>query len=680
MKKGFYILLLLGLMPGFVLAKDAEASFKLECNPTSRRGGEVSCSLKASLTQPDNTQEGTTTGEGEGGEVVPLKEVKLNEVSASVTVDESNVFATGNTINKTNLLLTGDNKEVAKFNLQVKDNAKVGDTKIEVKIISAKDEDGNLITVTSQDLTNNVKILNNNTTLKSLQIDDKTSSCNLSQTSCTLDSVKGKTIKIGATPDDKNASVSGTGTKNLSCGNNKFTVTVTAEDKTAKKDFIINVNRTCSDNYTLKDIKVSSGSLNPTFAGNTKTYTVKVTKDIDKITINAVKGEDTQVISGEVKDKALNYGDNKFTITVKAENGNTTNYTITVNREDGRDTNNYLSSIELSSGKIKFDKEKGEYVVKVLHDIKKMSVKAVAESDKAKVEITNNDLTLKDGENTPIIIKVKSEQGIEKIYKITVNRFKEGETLGDNPRLSNITVEGYDLGFNTAKLEYTLKIKNEKQLNIKYDVEELGTEVVVKGNTNLKNGDLITISTISADGTEHLDYKIVIEKSNTLIYIIIAGIIGISSIVGIVILLIKNKKDKDNTTDLKNQIKEEDMLKHASLEKQLTDVKEKDAFGPTTPISPVGNINNNAFVRHDDINLNQNNVKEPLNTTPTFEPDLNSKINLNNYRQNFTSTNKDTEIERPVVLEDKEATRVCSICGHRVSAQLKTCPYCKRSF
>ena len=309
-----------------------------------------------------------------------------------------------------------------------------------------------------------------------------------------------------------------------------------------------------------------------------------------------------------------------------------------------------------------------------------MSVKAVAESDKAKVEITNNDLTLKDGENTPIIIKVKSEQGIEKIYKITVNRFKEGETLGDNPRLSNITVEGYDLGFTTAKLEYTLKIKNEKQLNIKYDVEELGTEVVVKGNTNLKNGDLITISTISADGTEHLDYKIVIEKSNTLIYIIIAGIIGISSIVGIVILLIKNKKDKDNTTDLKNQIKEEDMLKHASLEKQLTDVKEKDAFGPTTPISPVGNINNNAFVRHDDINLNQNNVKEPLNTTPTFEPDLNSKINLNNYRQNFTSTNKDTEIERPVVLEDKEATRVCSICGHRVSAQLKTCPYCKRSF
>ena len=118
------------------------------------------------------------------------------------------------------------------------------------------------------------------------------------------------------------------------------------------------------------------------------------------------------------------------------------------------------------------------------------------------------------------------------------------------------------------------------------------------------------------------------------------------------------------------------MLKHASLEKQLTDVKEKDTFGPTTPISPVGNINNNAFARHDDINLNNYKLKE----SQTFEPDLNSKINLNNYRQNFTSANKDTEIERPVVLEDKEATRVCSICGHRVSAQLKTCPYCKRSF
>jgi len=555
------------------------------------------------------------------------------------------------------------------FDLAVKDNATIGNTDITLEGITAKDNSGNDVTITNTTLKATTKVLNNDTTIKEIKIDGKAASCNLSESSCTLDSIKKGKITVSATPNDSNAKITGVGDKDLACGNNKIPLTTTAEDGETKKDYVINVNRVCNTETALKDIKVSVGSLNPTFAENTKTYTIDVTKDVDKITISAVKKDETQKVEGEVKDKALNYGENKITLTVTSESGVKNSYTITINREDGRDTNNNLSNIEVSSGKLVFDKDTREYKVRVLHEVEEFNVEVTPESDLAKVEIKNNNLKLKDGENTPILITVKSEQGAEKIYKITVERLKEGETLGDNPNLSNIVVEGYDLGFNYNKSDYTLKIKGEDKLVIKYDVEEEGTEVQIKNNNNLKNGDVITITTISLDGTTR-DYRIVIEKDNSLIFLIGAAIIGVGALVAIIILLIKNKKDKEKiTTDnLKNQLIEEEILKNSKVEEPK---KEVDPFGPTAPLSINPNfVNRNKVVEEQVVIPDE---KEEIK--PSITPEINNKFNFNSFREEY-----EVKEEKPVVLEDKDATKVCSICGHRVSATLKTCPYCKRSF
>ncbi len=651
MKKGFYLLILLTMFMPFCVY-GASADFSLDCSSTVKKGGTVSCTIKSDVT--------------------PDADEVLKEFSAVVKVDEEKVFVSGTTINETDLDLTGTGKVVKSFDLALKTNALIGNADIEVSQIEAKDNLNNSIMVSNTTLKSTVKVLNNDTTLKTLMINGKQASCNLADNSCTIDSVKKETINVSATTNDSNATISGVGNKKLVCGNNKITLTITAEDKSTKGTYTINANRVCQTDTALKNIQISSGSLNPTFAENTKTYTVNVTKDVDKITISATKKDDTQTVSGEVKDKALNYGENKFTINVTSESGAKTAYTITVNREDGRDTNNYLSNLEISSGKLTFDKETAEYKVKVLHEVEKINVVATAESSLAKVEITNNNLTLKDGENTPIIIKVTSEQGTEKIYKIIVERLKEGETLGDNPNLLNLIVEGYDLGFSYDKSDYTLKIKDEDSLVIKATVEEDGTEVRVKGNNNLKNGDVITITTISLDGTTR-DYRIVIEKSNNLIFIIIASVVGVAALVGIVVLLIKNKKDKDKiTTDnLKNQLREEEILKQANLVHE--EKKEEDPFGPTKPLS----INPNYENSYSSQNINNIQQEKPTisnvsNNVGGINPDLNNRFNFNTY--------KEEQEERPVVLEDKDATKVCSICGHRVSASLKTCPYCKRSF
>ena len=648
MKKGFYLLILLTLcMPFCVDALSADLSFS--CSKTVKKGGTVSCSIVGKLT--------------------PELDEKLNEFSATVKVDEEKVIAAGTTITETELDLVGDEKIIKMFDLAVKDNATIGNSDITLEGITAKDNSGNDVTITNTTLKATTKVLNNDTTLKEIKIDGKAVSCNLSESSCTLDSIKKGKITISATPNDSNAKISSTGDKDLVCGNNKLTLTTTAEDKETKKDYVINVNRVCNTETNLKDIKVSVGSLNPTFAESTKTYTIDVTKDVDKITISAEKKDETQKVEGEVKDKALNYGENKITLTVTSESGVKNSYTITINREDGRDTNNNLSNIEVSSGKLVFDKDTPEYKVKVLHEIDTFNVVATPESNFAKVEIKNNNLKLKDGENTPILITVKSEQGTEKIYKITVERLKEGETLGDNPNLSNIVVEGYDLGFNYNKSDYTLKIKDEDKLVIKYEVEEDETEVQIKNNNNLKNGDVITITTISLDGTTR-DYRIVIEKDNSLIFVIGAAVIGVGALVGIIILLIKNKKDKEKVTtdNLKNQLREEEILKNLKEEEPK---KEVDPFGPTAPLSINTNFVNRNKVVEEQVVI----PDEKEDVKPSITPEINNKFNFNSFREE-----SEVKEEKPVVLEDKDATKVCSICGHRVSATLKTCPYCKRSF
>lgn len=645
MKKGLYLLLMIAfLMPLRVWG--ATANFTVDCNETVKKGGTISCTLKA--------------------DVAPELEEKLKQLEGSILLDNVEVQP----LTETDLDIVGTNKVVKTFTLTAPTTA--GTSKVKVNLTKGLDDLDNDVVITNDNIEKSVKVLNNVTTIKGITVDKKdVCTSNLNDNSCTLDTIKKNSIEIGATLIDANAKISGTGTKELKCGNNTLTLTVTAEDGETNKKYTINANRVCDTDINLKGINVSAGSLNPTFAQSTKTYTVNVTSDIDKITITGTKNNNKQTITGEVKDKALQFGENKFTLTVKAENGATSSYTITVNREDNRDTNNYLSEITLSDGKILFDKETQEYKVRVLHDVTKMTVNGKAESEKAKVKIENNSLTLKDGLNNPIVIKVTSEQGSERIYKITVERLLEGETLGDNPNLTNLVVQGYDLGFNYNKTDYTLKIKDEENLTIIPTVEEKTTEFQVKGNNNLQDGDVITISTISADGTTK-DYRIVIEKDNNLILIIIIALIGLAALGGIIYLLIKNKKDKDKiTTDtIKLQLHEQDMLKQAANEEQKLAKEPVNQYGPTTPLSINTGINQN----NNQTPNTASSIRQATRYQEYPEPN-NNRFDFNAYRE------EEPEIkEQPVVLENKDATKVCSICGHRVSASLKTCPYCKRNF
>ena len=140
-------------------------------------------------------------------------------------------------------------------------------------------------------------------------------------------------ITIAATAENSNATITGTGSKTLSYGNNSFDIVVTADDGTTKKTYTINVERPKKNNANLSDLKVD-GTTVTGFSADTLTYTLPAAaKTKTSITIAATAADSDATITG-TGNKNLNYGSNSFDVVVTAHDGTTKKtYTINIERE-----------------------------------------------------------------------------------------------------------------------------------------------------------------------------------------------------------------------------------------------------------------------------------------------------------------------------------------------------------
>ena len=78
---------------------------------------------------------------------------------------------------------------------------------------------------------------------------------------------------------------------------------------------------TLSADNKLGYLKLSSGTLSPSFHPDTTKYNVKVSYDVTKVTVSAVPSSEKAVVTSVTGGKDLQVGENKIEITVKAENG-----------------------------------------------------------------------------------------------------------------------------------------------------------------------------------------------------------------------------------------------------------------------------------------------------------------------------------------------------------------------
>lgn len=314
-------------------------------------------------------------------------------------------------VNATNMKLDPETIEVGKSStLTISNPTRTGDYKIsyDKSILEAKNNCGTSDFVLQNKVKDGCTIVF--TAKKNLSLtENKKIEIKLSDDGGSTPEVKTLTVKANAT----------TTTTTTSPSTTTQTTTSTAKAK--------------SNNAKLKELKITSEdkvelSYTPKFSSSINEYSLNVDGSISRVIINATLEDSnaTLVISDNVKSELVAGENNKITITVLAEDGQTKNtYTINVLR-DALETDATLKSLKIKEyPSFKFSADKFSYNVEVDSSVKKLTFDYTLASDKSSVEISGND-ELKDG--SVVKLTVTSEDGSKREYKFTVIKTKKTST------------------------------------------------------------------------------------------------------------------------------------------------------------------------------------------------------------------------------------------------------------
>lgn len=184
-----------------------------------------------------------------------------------------------------------------------------------------------------------------------------------------------------------------------------------------------------------------------------------------------------------------------------------------------KSNNKALKSLTVAPGELTpaFDAETTKYNMQVEQGITEVTIEALAEDEKATVEITGNK-ELKLGENE-VIIKVTAEDETVRTYTITVLRGEAAEA----PQLKILNVKNGQLNpaFQADVYSYELVLtENSDKLDL--EAIALGTDAKfeVIGNENIQDGSVVKIIVYTgekdADGSVQTEYKITVKKNGAL--------------------------------------------------------------------------------------------------------------------------------------------------------------------
>ena len=552
------------------------------------------------------------------------------------------------------------NKDIAKLSVFSSDakngNVHIGDIVVVVngnpgsnsslilKSVSAVDDSDN--NVADSNRTASFSIASDDNKLKSLKVDGRALTAPYSATT------DKSSATIEALANHNKATITGGGVKsNLKCGLNSFTVTVTAENGSAK-DYNVDITRTCNSNTYLKSLSVQPGVIS--FDKNVKSYSVNVGGEVKSVTIAAKVEDAKSVVSGD-GEKSLKYGDNKFVVTVTAEDGTKGEYTINVNREDNRNTDNKLKSLSITDfykpgedALLSVDsselESKNNFSVTVENDVESINVKAVANDSSAKISGNVGKINLKVGSNK-VNVTVTAENEKKNVYSITVVRkSNDGSAvdLDDDNSLSMVEIAGYSLDFDPEVFEYEIELDEVvDQLELSAIPSSENATINIVGNEDLKPGVNEVIIEVTAESGEVKKYVLKVtlpggetgsvavesttnnnvkpeEKKGSSVLLILCGVLVAAGIGGVVfVLLSKKKKNKD--TNYKPVDKVEPASSLLSTNEVKTETNTSSNLNASSSVS-FSNTNSNNSILEQAAVLETAKASEPIKEEPKVEP------------------------------------------------------------
>ena len=322
------------------------------------------------------------------------------------------------------------------------------------------------------------------------------------------------TIRISATLSDEDASLEGTGTKDLVIGDNSFDVVVTAQDGTTKKTYTIKVKRLNSEKNlaTLTVTGDKPGSIDPTFDPEVTEYTYTSDPDTTTITVSAtVPTGSNATIEGEGEYDPRTT--DKVEIVVKAEDG--TEKTYTINLELAKSTNADLDSLGVTGYTISpsFDKDTLTYNVTVPSDIDKATITAELADDRATLTGTG-EKDINYGENSFDVVVTAEDGTTTKTYKVNITREKKTDA-----NLTGIKVDGVAItGFDPDVTEYTIDDVNSDvdSINIEATLSDDDATLTGTGTKTVQTGaNSFDIVVTAQDGETTKTYTVNVKKKSS---------------------------------------------------------------------------------------------------------------------------------------------------------------------
>ena len=322
--------------------------------------------------------------------------------------------------------------------------------------------------------------------------------------------------------------------------------------------------------------------------------------------------------------------------------------------EEPKSTDKKLKTLEIQEGVLEpeFDPDVTRYSISVPNNVEKATINAIANDEKAKVEITGNE-KLVSGANK-VKITVTAEDGTTRIYNIEINKADQ-----DPIKLNKLDIPGITLNppFNSDTYKYNVEISTDSNITdfgIQTETNQEGATVEVIGNNNFQEGEnVITILVTSEDGKLKTSYQIIVNKvaaapetgifsgedGKTNIALIAIGVLILIAIIIIIVTVIKKKKEDDeyygNSAGgfYKPSFDDEDLDTHGDAEKEnftgvyknqimSEDEMEQTAFEKTSKIKTTS-LNNEDYIPElkEDSNIDNTQATRRFSTNYDYKPE-----------------------------------------------------------
>ena len=317
-------------------------------------------------------------------------------------------------------------------------------------------------------------------------------------------------VNLNAVVTDSRATIrtGDLGTKNVSLGNNPFTIRVNGEAENSFTDYSINVKVLPKDINTLESITVTLEdgtelALSPEFDSERPNYVLAdQAYEVTKVNVAAVKTDDDSTIVSGTGDQTLQTGANTIVILVKAQDDSENKYYIRVNRAENDDATLKALNVSGTSLSPSFSPTIYSYNVELESDVTRLSpsdVTAIANdttgasvNKAAAIDVTT--------EYKPYDIIVTAENGDSKTYTLNVKRKLSSDAKLKSVDLVNATISPV---FSSNTDEYTLTIPSTAtEFTITGTANDTENATVVGNNTYPKTTESVVLKVIAEDNTE----------------------------------------------------------------------------------------------------------------------------------------------------------------------------------